>query len=466
MAVPDQLTGQKLEENPLLPTDNQKDLTYTLTRIFRVLAQIVNPLVAWAAKWKGITPGGAAWGNVLIIKAIPPDTGKGAALILQAAAPDGAAIVAGDRPANTRLWNIVMPTQDATGDFAIERLPDGAAGINAVKINRATGAMDVFGRLGTNNDIASSNGGLSVTKNITGASGMGLMWDGGQANYLCMGAGVAAPWSWQWNRSNGTLNWLGDGAGLLYSIDGSGNSTTAGQIKTNAGGDAISAPNGNIATNQMVFAGAAGVRTIGPVNADGQVSGSTFWVKGAHAISINTYQDDGSGYAYQNWMIGNPNWNGCYMRSWHQYGAWAGWQLWSANDNTIQIVMSNGGGWGSIRAASFDVQSDTASKREVRAMPSALDVLNGIQAHTYEFIPPKERKKSEPIYGKTRYCGTLAQDWLERLPEAVTEAVMEDGSKTLMLDYAAIGAVTAQAASELLARVNTLEARIAALEAA
>ena len=465
MAVPDQLTGQKLEENPLLPTDNQKDLTYTLTRIFRVLAQIVNPLVAWAAKWKGITPGGAAWGNVLIIKAIPPDTGKGAALILQAAAPDGAAIVAGDRPANTRLWNIVMPTQDATGDFAIERLPDGAAGINAVKINRATGAMDVFGRLGTNNDIASSNGGLSVTKNITGASGMGLMWDGGQANYLCMGAGVAAPWSWQWNRSNGTLNWLGDGAGLLYSIDGSGNSTTAGQIKTNAGGDAITAPNGNIATNQMLYAGAAGVRTIGPCNADGISHGVHFVSKSFTGLVLGPHNGNGD-YSYQDLTQANPNWNLTYMRTWHQHGAWAGFQWWSTNGNTIQVVMSNGGSWGTIRAASFEVQSDTASKREVRAMPSALDVLTGIQAHTYEFIPPKERKKSEPIYGKTRYCGTLAQDWLERLPEAVTEAVMEDGSKTLMLDYAAIGAVTAQAASELLARVNTLEARIAALEAA
>lgn len=449
MAVPDQLTGQKLEENPLLPTDNQKDLTYTLTRIFRVLATIVNPLVAWVAKWNGITPSNNSWGNILIIKATPPATGKGAALILQASAPDGTCVVAGDRPADTRLWNIVMPTQDAAGDFAIERLPNGAAGINVLKIERATGKATFGGAV-----------------HFGGAAGFFIT---GDAAYRVQS--YSTEWYWRWNTANGLLGWVTPN-GETLTINGSGGIasasgiTAAGQIVSTTGGDAISAPNGNIATNQMVYAGAAGVRTIGPVNADGQVSGSVFYSKGAHGLSIASYQDDGQGYAYENWCHGNPNWNECYYRSWHQYGQWAGMQWWSANGNTVQMVLSNGGSWGTLRAASFEVQSDTASKREVRAMPSALDVLNGIQAHTYEFIPPKERKKSEPIYGKTRYCGTLAQDWLERLPEAVTEAVMEDGSKTLMLDYAAIGAVTAQAASELLARVNTLEARIAALEAA
>src|SRR5262245_5085594 len=38
-------TGQKLEENPVLPLDNQRNLVYTLTRIFRLIAQIVNRLV-------------------------------------------------------------------------------------------------------------------------------------------------------------------------------------------------------------------------------------------------------------------------------------------------------------------------------------------------------------------------------------------------------------------------------------
>ena len=107
--TPNKLTSQKLEENPLLPLDNQTNLAYVLTRIFRLLAQIVNPLVEWAAKWNGITPSNNSWGNILIIKATPPTTGKGAALILQASEPDGTCVVAGDRPADTRMWNIVMP---------------------------------------------------------------------------------------------------------------------------------------------------------------------------------------------------------------------------------------------------------------------------------------------------------------------------------------------------------------------
>jgi hypothetical protein len=61
-----------------------------------------------------------------------------------------------------------------------------------------------------------------------------------------------------------------------------------------------------------------------------------------------------------------------------------------------------------------------------------------------------------------RHAGTMSQDWQARLPEAVTDS----GGGNLMLDYAAIGAVTAQAVSELLQRVKTLEAEISILKGA
>src|SRR5262245_5454605 len=54
--APQQLTSQKLEENTLLQVD-AKNLNTTLTRIFRLIAQIVNPLVEWAgdvSPWLGL----------------------------------------------------------------------------------------------------------------------------------------------------------------------------------------------------------------------------------------------------------------------------------------------------------------------------------------------------------------------------------------------------------------------------
>ena len=64
-------------------------------------------------------------------------------------------------------------------------------------------------------------GPLSIsTHALYAASGMGMMWDGGGFNYLNMGAGNSTPWSWQWNRSTGNLNWLGSASNVLFQIEG------------------------------------------------------------------------------------------------------------------------------------------------------------------------------------------------------------------------------------------------------
>jgi hypothetical protein len=152
-AVPSMLNAQMLEENPVLPLDNQKNLVYTLTRIFRVLAQIVNPLVAWADKWKYVTPIATTqepWGIGIDIKADAPTTGNSTAIRMWAEEPNGVNYINGSRsiPGNDKertYWQIEMPSP--AGDFLIQRsdpLADangtGAVERNALSIVRATGS--------------------------------------------------------------------------------------------------------------------------------------------------------------------------------------------------------------------------------------------------------------------------------------------------------------------------------------
>lgn len=435
MAVANQLTSQKLEENPVLPLDTQANLVYVLVRIFRVIAQIVNPLVAWAASWAGIVPSGSTWGNVLTIKANQPTTGPNAALVLQAAAPTGGCVIAADRPAGTRLWDINIPTSDAAGDFSIVRWPNApAAGATAVAINRASGNMDVYGRLGASGQIVSSstgdaisapNGNVSTNQMVYAgtpglrtigpvqadsfvscANGMRLLWDGGNANYLWMGSGGNG-WSWQWIRSTGNLSWLNNLSQQLFNID----------------------PSGAVGAAYFSARGATGLQVIGTA-------------------------DDGGGSTYQDMVTGNPGWNWLAVRAWHQRGSWAGTTFQSPM-NGIQFVLSNGGGWGSIRAATFDVQSDLRTKDELEEVKDACAALEGLQAWSYVW-----RGKPGPFEkkGKARHTGLIAQEVQKRIPQAVS------GDENLTVDYAAVTAYAVQAVSELLARVNTLEQRITALE--
>jgi hypothetical protein len=183
-------------------------------------------------------------------------------------------------------------------------------------------------------------------------------------------------------------------------------------------------------------------------------------------LNMQGVAGDGSTYALQQCVIGNPSWNTMDMRTRHQFGQWAGIEWVTGNSPACQIrfMLSNGQSWGAVYAISFDVQSDATTKERIEPIVSALDRLDGIQAHSYRFKTTAVSTKETPIYGADRRrVGTMSQDWLERIPEAVTE-VTPTGSDTptLMLDYSAIGAVTAQAVSELLQRVKTLEARLAA----
>jgi hypothetical protein len=216
------------------------------------------------------------------------------------------------------------------------------------------------------------------------------------------------------------------------------------------------------ANGAVAFNAAPGVTvngTAGMYIPNGAITAQSYSSINFTGITVAGVNGDGSTYSYQDLISGNPNWSWLALRSWLQIGQWAGFTF--TGTSSMQFVVSNLEGWGYINALAFNVSSDVNLKKNIEDVPSALSIIDGIQARTYEFIPatdniPREGTGDIPTFPsmKSRYAGSMSQDWQTRLPEAVTDS----GDGTLMLDYAAIGAVTAQAVSELLQRVKALEA--------
>jgi hypothetical protein len=260
---------------------------------------------------------------------------------------------------------------------------------------------------------------------IRGAQGMGLWWDGGNANYISMGAGISSAWSWQYIRSTGWLGWLNSAGGRLFGVG--------------PGGD---------------------VSLVNTINVDQ-------W-DGLHLYGNNP--GDGT-YAYCEIAAANPSWNNTHIRAWHQRGAWAGWQLYADGaDNVIQIVMSNGGTWGSIRAAAFEVQSDERIKDDVAILPQQHDAYMAIAPISWEW-PVNPDVVDDGIPKDTRdKWGFSAQNMTANVPLAVNgsvTAVDEDGKPvTASVDVIPIAALTVLEVQALWKKVAALEAEILQLKGA
>ena len=212
---------------------------------------------------------------------------------------------------------------------------------------------------------------------------------------------------------------------------------------------------GNFLRSPLIIA-----RTNGEATFSSDIFAPKFWGTSSNGIFIQNYSTDGTTFSLQVVSNGNPGWQPVEFRTRYNINQVAGFEMVQAvNGQKIFFVHSNAGAWGSVRAASFDVQSDVNTKQSVSNVSDALGIIDGIQAHTYEFTPTKDQDAAS-ILNNRRRAGTMSQDWLTRLPEAVTDS----GGGNLMLDYSAISAITVQAVSELLQRVKSLEAQLAALD--
>lgn len=411
MATQTKLNTHKLEENPLLPLDTQANLVYVLTRIFRLLAQIVNPLVEWAnniANSINVSGGIVSITNWLRVGTTAPG------------------LIEINKPAaNTESvfrWS-VNNRQYWYWAFNVN------SDMLLCKCNPSTGdyVQQVFG-------VSFTTGTTTLRPLSTEKTALALE--------------DAQP---------------GQSQGANISLH---NATWTGRrfIRVNVGGDLCFINN---AYNQETHRFS---------NTGETVCALKYNTTNFEGLSVTGTGVNPGVYTYQNLLLGNPGWNGIFFRSWHQHGAWAGFTMEGGSPwASIQFVISTGNGWGNINCGALTQNSDRNNKENEEPIASALDVLDGIQAYSYTFKAPNPAKRREsdhepdpdaPMLGENRrHVGTMAQDWVTRLPQAV-KAMHNDQGESLGLDYTAISAVTAQAVSELLQRVKTLETRVTELEGA
>ncbi|MBN8567015.1 MAG: tail fiber domain-containing protein, partial [Flavobacteriales bacterium] len=102
--------------------------------------------------------------------------------------------------------------------------------------------------------------------------------------------------------------------------------------------------------------------------------------------------------------------------------------------------------------------SDKNKKSNIKLITSALDKISNISGYTYTY---KINKETEAKGEKPKKAiGLLAQE----LQKSIPEAVEENDSNELFVNYSALIGVLVQANKELLEKVNTLQTRIENLE--
>lgn len=346
---------------------------------------------------------------------IAPAAGDSLLKMDRSVAASTSAIITGSVTGLQR-WNMILGASaaetgsNAGSDFYIQRCNDAGAYLgNVVHIARNTGTVEL------SND-------LSVAGNLYAASGMGFLWDGGGFNYLRMGAN-STNWSWQWNRSTGLLNWLGGSSNVLASINGSGG-----------------------------------------------ITGVAFSASGATGYTVTGVQGDGSTYALQSLVIGNPSWATCDFRSRHQFGQWAGWEF-IGNTDQVRFSMASGTGWGEIMARAFTVQSDERDKDRISYLAAQHEAFSQIKPIEW-YWPIQEQKVGDfPLYVDTRAkWGFSAQNVAKHIPLAVNgdiDAYDAAGKPiTAMVDPVPIMALTVLEVQALIAKVSALEERVVQLEGA
>jgi hypothetical protein len=129
-----------------------------------------------------------------------------------------------------------------------------------------------------------------------------------------------------------------------------------------------------------------------------------------------------------------------------------------------QLVLTNGNGTvGTIQTSasstSYNTSSDYRLKENIAPLTGAIDRLNDLQVHRFNFIADPD----------TTVDGFLAHEAQEVVPECVTgtkDEVDEDGNPVYQgIDQSKLVPLLTAALQEAISRIETLEAKVEALEA-
>ena len=131
---------------------------------------------------------------------------------------------------------------------------------------------------------------------------------------------------------------------------------------------------------------------------------------------------------------------------------------WYTGTEGVHVGNATGGGYGQIRASAFTTISDYRLKENVVPLAGAADRLAQISVHRFNFIADPD----------TIVDGFLAHEVQAFVPEAVTgekDAVDKDGNPVHQgIDQSKLVPLLTAALQEALARIETLEADVAALK--
>jgi len=223
--------------------------------------------------------------------------------------------------------------------------------------------------------IFSPNGDFQAGGSIRSAGNQGpaLRYDGSTANYLHMQGGSTGAWSFQWDRSNGTLRWLNT-TGPVWSLDGNG---------------ATSQNGGCTAENGGFFFGASG--RWWKIVREGNYTRQYFGNQATQRFDW----DEGTG----NFSIAN------------QSGMWT-FRSDAGFVTPGQGYKPGGGAWGD--------SSDERVKENIEPYTTGLDAICALEPVSYTFKPETGR-------GTQRYIRVLAQQAKQAMPELVTVAPGELG---------------------------------------
>lgn len=335
------------------------------------------------------------------------------------------------------------------------------------------GSSTHIGIVECHNGLTVHGGGINFNGNITvncgpintsagtiaGAAGMALRWDGGNANYLCMGFGVGSAWSWQWNRATGYLAWLDTNSSQLFAIG------TGGDIYARA---AVFADNGN--TIGLVGGSNPYIRftsnnwrlefeqAVGKLHFLRYDSASLWNVDiGGNVNSTGTvYSGNTTGFSMSytgvttlTYMQGNPAWDWIFCQFVHVAGNWAGPKF-SLQGTEFQF--RNNGQATKPAAGQWDGNSDIRLKSNVRALEYGLAEILKLRPIEFELDGMKLFENQT-----STYVGISAQDVEPVMPRMVFRSPDEKLGEVLgvrpdYVQYALVNAV-----KELAARVIQLE---------
>jgi hypothetical protein len=285
----------------------------------------------------------------------------------------------------------------------------------------ATGDLRYINNTGAVLFSVQGNGGhVTANGNVksNGGNGPCMFWDGGNGNYLGMQGGTS-PWSFQWDRTNGTLRWIGGSNNELFHVDGGGNMYTTGAARIG-----------------------------GAVYPEG--SNTYLYSKG---VSVDSFNQSGN-TVYANVVGGSPA--GMYQCLSLQHSPGEAAQIQLQVGSGAFNFDNNGNAWKTGGAGDWGGISDIRLKENVAPLQYGLAEILALNPITYQMIDRGD-------YDASLKVGLSAQDARDVMPLMVAEVHNER--------YGDLNPVLALRTSDFVqyAMVNaikTLDARLKSLEGA